>query len=96
MGMFGQLCRPDGAVELPDRAVELPLCDAGAEWVVLVVDVLEVAALAIAAPPPTRAPVTKRVVSNDFSLTIGEITSFLLSGMGATIPSERRTRVGGE
>lgn len=46
------------------------------EWVVpvvpvpVVLDVLDVAAFAIAAPPPAIAPVTARVVSRGFSVRI--------------------------
>ena len=48
------------------------MCAVVAEWVDVVVDEeLDVAALAIAAPPPTSAPVTRSVVMRDFSLRIG-------------------------
>jgi hypothetical protein len=66
--MFGQWCVPEGAV-CRFGAV----CRLGAvllEGVVAVVDALEDAALAIAAPPPTRAPLTTSVVTRDFSMRI--------------------------
>jgi hypothetical protein len=69
-GMFGQLCLElAGAVALLGAVL--------AEWLVadragVVLDEeLDVAALAIAAPPPTSAPVTRSVVTRDFSLRIG-------------------------
>ena len=56
--MFGQLLElPPGVVDECGVLVVLPP----------LVEVLDVAALAIAAPPPTTAPVTARVVSNGFS-----------------------------
>jgi hypothetical protein len=44
--------------------------------VVALVEVVDEAALAMAAPPPTTAPVTASVVTRGFSLRI-MITSFL-------------------
>jgi hypothetical protein len=91
--MFGQLCeplpaRPDGAW-LPCAGavrvvvVPVPLLDV----VVLLLD----AALAIAAPPPTRAPVTTRVVIAGFSL---RIVVHLLSSGATTLRADRRSAVG--
>ena len=70
----------------------------GVLLVVLVVlvpdeDVEEVAALAIAAPPPTMAPVTARVVMRGFSRFRIGFTSFALSDVNiARAASERRRR----
>jgi hypothetical protein len=69
--MFGQWwVALDGAAFL--------LCAVVLEWVVAVVDVLDEAALAIAAPPPTRAPVTRSVVANDFNFRIRCSPPFVL------------------
>jgi hypothetical protein len=88
--MFGQLrelpriCLPgawlpwDGAVFVVG-VVLLPL-----------VEVVDVAALAIAAPPPARAPVTARVVSNGFRF---RIFVHLLSSTCQTILATGRSAV---
>jgi hypothetical protein len=71
-GVFGVFAAPDMFGQwwvVPEGAA----CRLGAvlvEWVVDVVDVLEDAALAIAAPPPTRAPLARSVVTRDFSIRI--------------------------
>jgi len=71
------------------------LCAVVFEWVVVVLDdELDVAALAIAAPPPTSAPVTRSVVMRDFSLRIGSSPPFLFVDP-TTIPVRRRRSVGG-
>src|ERR1700704_4603923 len=62
------------------------------EWFVGVVDVLDDAALAIVAPPPTSAPVTTAVVIRDFSLGISFLTSILV--LGTTPRSRPRVRGG--
>jgi hypothetical protein len=95
--MFGQLCErpvaePPGArllwegavVVLRDGAVVV-LC-AGAVLAVLLV----LAALAIAAPPPTSAPVTASVVSTDLRLRIVYHLLCLAFAHDPRRPSERR------
>ncbi len=88
--IFGVLAAPEAAPDIPGQWCVVPegaVCRVGAvvlEWVVAVecvvavVDVLEEAALAIAAPPPTRAPVTRSVVTKDLNFRISLITSFLV------------------
>ncbi len=78
--MLGQLCElpdralPPGIVPGRGAAPWLALVDVPVGDVVVVVGVvvgvllLDVAALAIAAPPPARAPVTASVVSSGLSL----------------------------
>jgi hypothetical protein len=70
---------------------------AGVECVVDVVEVLDDAALAMVAPPPTRAPVTRNVVMMGFSLRISLLTSFpVLLGTTPTFPGRRLRGVGRE
>ena len=79
--MFGQWCEP-----LPEWAVvEVPgeVVVVGAV-VVVVVDEVDVAALAIAAPPPASAPHTASVAS---SLRIMAFTSFLLLMRTRSLPA---------
>jgi hypothetical protein len=64
----------------------------GAAVLVPVVDVVPVAALAIAAPPPTRAPLTASVVIRGFRRGIG-LTSFCACHAN-TIRPVRRSGVG--
>jgi hypothetical protein len=95
-GAFGELAAPRmfGQWWVALEGAACRLCAVVLEWVVAVVDVLEEAALAIAAPPPTRAPVSRSVVAKDFNFRIG---THLLSRLGqvATIPVRRRRGVGG-
>jgi hypothetical protein len=78
--MFGQLLEwPPGAVEDRGAVVVVPG----------LVDVVDVAALAIAAPPPITAPVTARVARSGFGRT------FHLRWFDpATIPGEHLSLVG--
>lgn len=77
--MPGQWCEP-----LPAPCGVLELLELGAVWVVLgvvpVVVCVELAALAIAAPPPTAAPVSASTVSN--LVTWPRIMLHLLSVVG--------------
>lgn len=101
--MLGQLCE----LPLAPGARAPGACEPGAGAWVLVVpvvvvplldeDVEAVAALAIAAPPPTRAPVTARDVMRGFSRCRIGFTSFVLSGLHlvgpASDPRRREVRV---
>ena len=81
--MCGQLCVPLPECVLPECVlgaelvvVELPVL--GVVDVLVVVPVVELAAFAMAAPPPTSAPVTARVLSRGFS----RLMDHLLSAVG--------------
>jgi hypothetical protein len=84
--MFGQWC------ELP--VVPCELLELGAVWVVLgvvpVVVCVELAALAMAAPPPAAAPVTASTVSN--RVMRPRIMLHLLSVVGRWVPPTIRPR----
>lgn len=98
--MFGQLCvlpraLPGGAwLPCPGavRAVVVPVpLPGGAPLLEVVWPLLDVAALAIAAPPPASAPMTRRVVSTGLSL---RIVVHLLSSGDTTMRTDRRSAVG--
>jgi hypothetical protein len=64
------------------------VCAAGVE---LVVELVDVAALAIAAPPPASAPVIARVVRSGFRFRM--LVHLLVFRLGDTFLAHRRTGV---
>jgi hypothetical protein len=94
--MFGQWCEPLGGAWLPDRGAVVVVGAGVVEDVVVplpdeVVDV-DVAAFAIAAPPPAIAAVAATVTSKGLNLRNCHLLS---RGPCGTFLARRRTPVGG-